>query len=58
MLPELSYEEALVKCNLKTLQGRRQDMCINLSKSMLDPGHKLHELLHLKFVKLGIEKQD
>jgi hypothetical protein len=47
MLPELSYEEVLVKCNLKTLEGRRQDMCrpINLFKSMLDPGHKLHELL-------------
>ena len=27
MLPELSYEEALVECNLKTLEGRRQDMC-------------------------------
>jgi hypothetical protein len=45
MLPELSYEEDLVKCKLKTLEGRRQDMCINLIKSLLDPGHKLHELL-------------
>ena len=45
MLPELSYEEALVKCNLKTLEGRRQEMCINLIKLLLDPGHKLHELL-------------
>jgi hypothetical protein len=26
MLPELSYEEDLVKCKLKTLEGRRQDM--------------------------------
>jgi hypothetical protein len=47
MLPELglSYEEALVKCNLKTVEGRRQDMCINLIKSLLVDGHKLHELL-------------
>jgi hypothetical protein len=30
MLPELSREEALVKCNLKTLEDRRQDMCINI----------------------------
>jgi hypothetical protein len=37
MLPELSYEEALVKFNLKTLEGRRQDLCINLIKSLLDP---------------------
>jgi hypothetical protein len=52
MLPELSYEEALVKCNLKTLEGRRQDMCINLIKSMLDPGHKLHELFPPKICEI------
>ena len=33
------------KCNLKTLEGRREDMCINLIKTLRDPGHKLHELL-------------
>ncbi len=39
------YEEALEKCNLKNLEGRREDMCINLIKTLRDPGHKLHELL-------------
>ena len=60
MLPELSYEEALVKCNFKTLEGRRQDMCINLIKSLLDHGHnKLHELLPPKVCEIrNIEKQD
>ena len=41
ILPGLSYEEALVECNLKTLKGRREDMCINLIKTLLDPCHKL-----------------
>ncbi len=45
ILPELSYEEALEKCNLKTLEGRREDMCITLVMTLRDPGHKLHELL-------------
>jgi hypothetical protein len=26
MLPELSYEEVLVECNLKTIKGHREDM--------------------------------
>jgi hypothetical protein len=44
MLPELSYEEALVECTPKTLKSRREDVCINLIKSSLHPGHKLHNL--------------
>ena len=48
VLPELSYEEALVECNLKTLEGHKEDMCINLIKSLLGPGHKLHGLLSPK----------
>jgi hypothetical protein len=35
-----SYEETLVECNLKTLEGRREDVCINLINSLLHPGHK------------------
>ena len=34
-----------MECNLKTLKGRREDMCINLIKTLLDPCHKLHDLL-------------
>ena len=45
ILPGLSYEEALVECNLKTLKGRREVMCINLIKTLLVPCHKLHDLL-------------
>ena len=26
MLPELSYEDAFVECNLKTLEDRREDI--------------------------------
>ena len=29
MLPELSYEEALMECNIKTIEGRRADtVCV------------------------------
>ena len=45
MLRELSYEEMLEKCNLKTREGRREEICINLIKTLRDPGDKLHELL-------------
>ena len=31
ILPALSYEEALVECNLKTLKGRREDMLLYFS---------------------------
>jgi ribosome-binding ATPase YchF (GTP1/OBG family) len=42
--PEVTYE-ALLNCNLDTLDSRREDMCINLIQSMLDANHKLHILL-------------
>ena len=32
--PEVTYEEALLKCNLDTLEFRREDMCINLIQSL------------------------
>ena len=48
ILPALSYEEALVECNLKTLKGHREDMCTNLIRTFLDPSHKLHYLLPSK----------
>ena len=31
---EVTYEEALLKCNLDTLESRREDMCINLIQSL------------------------
>lgn len=53
ILSGLSYEEALVECNLKTLKDRREDMCTNLIKSLLDPCHKLHDLLTPKVCEIG-----
>jgi hypothetical protein len=51
MLPELPY--------LKTLEGRREDMCINLILSRcLTLVINCMNCCHLKFVKLGIERQD
>jgi hypothetical protein len=49
MLAEILYEAALVECNPKTLEGRGEDMCVNLIKTLLDPGHKLYHLLPPKF---------
>jgi hypothetical protein len=43
--PEVTYQEALLTCSLDTLESRREDICINLIQSMLDPNHKLHTLL-------------
>jgi hypothetical protein len=43
--PGLTYEEALLDCNLKTLKARREEMCGNLIKTMIDPRHSLHSLL-------------
>ena len=34
-----------MECNLKTLDWRGEDMCTNPIKSLLDPDHKLHNLL-------------
>ena len=58
ILPELSYEEALEKCNLKTLEGRREDMGINLIKTLRVLVISCMNYYHLKSVKLGLEKQD
>ena len=41
----ITYDEALIKCNLVTLKSPREEMCINLIESMRDPNHKLHTLL-------------
>jgi hypothetical protein len=61
MLPELSYEDALVECNLITLEGRREDiLCVHV---LILLSHCLTLVIncmiccHPKFVKLGIEKQ-
>ena len=43
--PGLTYEEALLDCNLKTLKARREEMCGKLIKTMIDPRHRLHSLL-------------
>ena len=56
MLPGLSYEEALVECILKTLRGRKEDMCINLIKTLLEPCHKLHDLLPPKVCEIRNRK--
>ena len=43
--PGLTYEEALLDCNLKTLKARREQMCGNLIKTMIDPRHRFLLLL-------------
>ncbi len=43
--PALTYEEVLLYCNLKTLKARREEICGNLIKTMIDPRHRLHSLL-------------
>ena len=45
IFPGLTYDEALLKCNLVTLESRREEMCLKLIESMHDPNHKLHSLL-------------
>ena len=32
-------------CGTETLENRREIICINLVKNMIDPIHKLHDLL-------------
>ena len=34
IFPELSYDEALLKCNLVTLESRREEMCLNLIENL------------------------
>ena len=41
----MTYDEALLKCNLVTLESRREEMCLKLIESMHDLNHKLHSLL-------------
>jgi hypothetical protein len=36
---------ALQECELKTLQERRDDLCVRLIKQMSEPSHKLYSLL-------------
>ncbi len=42
----MSYDEALSRCGIETLENHREIICINLVKNMsIDPIHKLHDLL-------------
>jgi hypothetical protein len=43
--PDLSYDDALLKCNLPTLQKRREERCIQFFKEVCNENHKLHHLL-------------
>ena len=43
--PGLKYDEALEKGKLKSLKQRRNDLCVELIKSMMQPSHILHHLL-------------
>ena len=43
--PELDYHQALVELNIRSLADRRDTLCIQLIKDMLNPEHKLHHLL-------------
>ena len=48
IVPEYEYNRALQECALKTLQQRRDDLCVRLIKQMSEPSHKLHSLLPRK----------
>ena len=41
----MSYDEALSRCGIETLENRREIICINLVKNMIDSIQKLHDLL-------------
>ena len=43
--PGLEYDEALKKGKLKSLKQRRNDLCVDLIRSMMLPLHILHGLL-------------
>ena len=45
IVPEHEYNRALQECGLKTLQQRRDDLCVRLIEQMSVPSHKLHSLL-------------
>ena len=34
LFPELAYDEALLKCNLVTLESRREEMCLKLIENL------------------------
>ena len=48
IVPEHEYNRALQECGLKTLQQRRDDLCVRLIEQMSEPSHKLHSLLPRK----------
>ena len=48
IVPEYEYNRALQECGLKTLQQRRDDLCVRLTEQMSQPSHKLHSLLPKK----------
>jgi hypothetical protein len=43
--PEFSYNDALLKSNIQTLNDRRRDRCETFFKNISNPTHKLHNLL-------------
>jgi hypothetical protein len=46
IFPDLSYEDALITLNMKSLWLRREDLCSKLFKLIVDDeNHKLHHLL-------------
>ena len=45
--PKSTYNEALTRCGIKTLESRRETKCVNLVKDMMVSTHKLHDLLPL-----------
>ena len=56
IFPGLTYDEALLKGNLVTLESRREEICLKLIESMHDPNHKLHSLLPNKAEELEITR--
>ena len=48
IVPEHEFNRALQECGLKTLQQRRDDLCVRLIEQMSKPSHKLHSLLPRK----------
>ena len=48
IVPEYEYNRAIQECGLKTLQQRRDDLCVRLIEQMSEPSHKLHSLLPRK----------
>ena len=55
--PESTYNEALTRCGIKTLESPRETKCVNLVKDMMVSTHKLHDLYLLRLIKSGIGRQ-